>query len=175
MDYKDKLTAEIEGRTWTPQPRPPRQPRSATPQQNTLSSSQGPSSQPLSRASSTSSFQTANQKGRNETYFASLGSTNAARPEGIPPNQGGRYTGFGSTPTPPPPAASQAGGLSVDDFTSDPLGTLSKGWSMFSRAAVKTATNINENYVQPGVAKVPSLPSLFLTQCSSCPVILLFV
>jgi len=35
------------------------------------------------------------------------------------------------------------------------LGTLTKGWSMFSRAAVKTASIVNENYVQPSVAKVP--------------------
>lgn len=59
----------------------------------------------------------------------------------------------------PPPAAGQTGNLSVDDFTNDPLGTLSKGWSMFSKAAVKTASTINENYVQPSVAKVlPPFP-----------------
>ena len=145
LDYKDKLTAEVEGKPWTPVPRAPRVPRSSTPLQ---------SSTPLSRASSTSSFQqpiSAAQKARNESYFAGLGNANAQRPEGLPPNQGGRYTGFGSAPPPPPP---QNESISVDDFTNDPLGTLSKGWSIFSRAAVKTATMVNENYVQPSVAKV---------------------
>lgn len=42
----------------------------------------------------------------------------------------------------------------------DPLGSLTKGWGLFSRAAVKTASTINETYVQPSVAKV-SLPLPF--------------
>ena len=147
MDYKDKLSAEIEGKVWTPVARAPRLPRSSTPLQ--------PSSTPLSRASSTSSFQqpqTSSQKARNETYFVGLGNANSQRPEGVPPSQGGRYTGFGSAP--PPQQSTQNESLSVEDFTIDPLGTLTKGWSMFSRAAVKTASMVNETYVQPSVAKV---------------------
>lgn len=129
--------------------RPARPPRSSTPLQ--------PSSKPLSRASSTSSFQqpqTPSQKAKNETYFASLGSTNSQRPEGLPPSQGGRYTGFGSAPPPPAQQSSQNESLSVEEFTADPLGTLTKGWSMFSKVAVKTASMVNESYVQPSVAKV---------------------
>jgi ADP-ribosylation factor GTPase-activating protein 1 len=148
LDYKDKLTAEIEGKVWTPVARPARPPRSSTPLQ--------PASTPLSRASSTSSFQqpqTASQKARNETYFAGLGSANSQRPDGVPPSQGGRYTGFGSAPPPTQPS-SQNESLSVEDFTSDPLGTLTKGWSMFSKVAVKTASMVHESYVQPSVAKV---------------------
>ena len=150
MDYKDKLTAEVEGRTWVPTPRQPRLPRTSTPL---------PSSAPLSRASSTASFQSqpqqlqsTAQKARNEQYFAGLGSANSQRPEGIPPSQGGRYTGFGSTSSVPPPNENES--ITVEDFTNDPFGTLTKGWSMFSRAAVKTATIVNEQYVQPSVAKV---------------------
>jgi len=45
----------------------------------------------------------------------------------------------------------------VEDFANDPLGTLTKGWGLFSRAAVKTAVTINESYVQPSVAKVCAL------------------
>ena len=153
MDYKDKLSAECEGRTWTPQPRPARPARSSTPLQS--------SSAPLSRANSTASFsqsqpqslQSAAQKTRNEAYFAGLGNTNAQRPEGIPPSQGGKYSGFGSTPSVPPPTQNES--ITVEDFTNDPFGTLTKGWSFFSRAAVKTATMVNEQYVQPSVAKVP--------------------
>jgi len=128
--------------------RPARPPRSSTPLQS--------ASTPLSRASSTSSFQhpqTPSQKARNETYFASLGSANSQRPDGVPPSQGGRYTGFGSAP-PPAQQSTQNESLRVEDFTTDPLGSLTKGWSMFSRAAVKTASMVNENYVQPSVAKV---------------------
>jgi ADP-ribosylation factor GTPase-activating protein 1 len=52
----------------------------------------------------------------------------------------------------------------VEEFTADPLGTLTKGWGLFSRAAVKTASMVNEQYVQPSVAKVlppPQTNSLF--------------
>jgi hypothetical protein len=83
---------------------------------------------------------------------------NAARPDGVPPNQGGRYAGFGSTPPPPPTAGTGEtggfGGVRVDDVIADPLGSLTRGWSFFSKAAVKTATMVNEQYVQPNVAKV---------------------
>ena len=154
MDYKDKLSAEIEGKVWTPVTRPPRPVRSSTP----LQSQQQSSSTPISRVNSTSSFQsaqTSSQKARNETYFAGLGSTNSQRPDGIPPSQGGRYAGFGSTPPVPQSSSTQQNeSISVEDFTADPLGTLTKGWGIFSRAAVKTATMVNENYVQPSVAKV---------------------
>jgi ADP-ribosylation factor GTPase-activating protein 1 len=159
LDYKDKLSAEIEGKTWTPTARPPRPYRSTTPLPQS-------NSQPISRASSTSSFQSsqpqqpisAAQKARNESYFASLGNANATRPENLPPSQGGRYGGFGSTPSPGPQQQQQQQSLSVEDFTTDPLGSLTKGWSLFSKAAVKTASMVNETYVQPSVAKV-SLPS----------------
>ena len=53
------------------------------------------------------------------------------------------------------------GGIGLDDVMADPLGSLTKGWSLFSRAAVKTASTINETYVQPSVAKV-SLPLPFI-------------
>jgi ADP-ribosylation factor GTPase-activating protein 1 len=92
---------------------------------------------------------------KNESYFAGLGNANSLRPDGVPPSQGGKYTGFGSTPSVNPQSSStQNESISVEDFTTDPLGTLTKGWGMFSRAAVKTASMVNETYVQPSVAKV---------------------
>src|SRR5262249_39213561 len=44
------------------------------------------------------------QKTANEAYFEGLGKLNESRPDHLPPSQGGRYTGFGSTPAPTPPA-----------------------------------------------------------------------
>ncbi|RWW03092.1 hypothetical protein BHE74_00014076 [Ensete ventricosum] len=38
-----------------------------------------------------------------ESFFATKMEENGSRPEGIPPSQGGKYVGFGSTPPPPPP------------------------------------------------------------------------
>src|ERR1700761_3787973 len=48
---------------------------------------------------------TLDQKAASESFFASLGAANAQRPEDLPPSQGGRYSGFGSSPSPPPPSS----------------------------------------------------------------------
>ena len=40
-----------------------------------------------------------NQKAANESYFQTLGQSNADRPADLPPSQGGRYQGFGNTPS----------------------------------------------------------------------------
>lgn len=85
------------------------------------------------------------QKGRNEAYFASLGRDNANRPLDLPPSQGGRYTGFGSTPAPseqPSFALSSAAAPTLSDFQENPTTALSKGWSLFS-AAVMGASYIS--------------------------------
>jgi ADP-ribosylation factor GTPase-activating protein 1 len=51
------------------------------------------------------------------------------RPDNVPPSQGGRYTGFGSTYDPP----------TSDNPLEDPLASLQKGWSMFSSIALQGA------------------------------------
>jgi ADP-ribosylation factor GTPase-activating protein 1 len=40
---------------------------------------------------------TFSQKEANERYFESKGFENMNRPDNVPPSQGGKYTGFGST------------------------------------------------------------------------------
>jgi ADP-ribosylation factor GTPase-activating protein 1 len=50
---------------------------------------------------------------------------NASKPEGLPPSQGGKYVGFGSSPAPLPPSRGGAGGAGVEDVTQ----MLSKGLS----------------------------------------------
>ncbi|KAJ4479234.1 ArfGap-domain-containing protein [Lentinula aciculospora] len=102
------------------------------------------------------------QKAENETYFASLGHLNANRPLDLPPSQGGRYTGFGSTPAPSVGSSnsSTSYGLSsraaptLQDLQENPLGALSKGWSLFSSAVVGASKTINESVIQPGMERV---------------------
>ncbi|TPX44986.1 hypothetical protein SeMB42_g03416 [Synchytrium endobioticum] len=76
-------------------------------------------------------------KEQNEVYFAKMGAANAARPDDVPPSQGGKYVGFGSQPSEPPLSSNK--GPNVDDLLADPLATLSKGWSMFTASAVVAA------------------------------------
>ncbi|KAF9927631.1 Zn finger-containing GTPase- Activating Protein for ARF [Linnemannia zychae] len=89
-------------------------------------------------------------KQRNEEYFSRLGSANASRSEHLPPSQGGKYGGFGNTPTP----SSNNDALDVNDILNDPAAALSKGWSLLSNTLVAGANMINENVIKPTAATV---------------------
>ncbi|KAI8052415.1 hypothetical protein BDF22DRAFT_519099 [Syncephalis plumigaleata] len=75
-------------------------------------------------------------RSRKDAYFSRLQRENEIRPDHVPPNQGGKYTGFGN------PAfenttrnTNTSQGFDTDDLINDPLGSLSKGWSFFSSRA----------------------------------------
>ncbi|KAI8827659.1 putative GTPase activating protein for Arf-domain-containing protein [Chytriomyces cf. hyalinus JEL632] len=124
--YKDKLTAECEGRVWTmPDPATLEASRQ---QQNNSSQSQ---------SSSNSGYQSnamggggANKFRVNDDYFAKKGQENDNRRADLPPSQGGKYAGFGSTYTPP---------QQTPDLLADPLQALNLGWSMFTSTVSKAS------------------------------------
>jgi ADP-ribosylation factor GTPase-activating protein 1 len=99
------------------------------------------------------------QKAANEQYFTGLGQANALRPDDLPPSQGGRYQGFGSTPSPPPGSGDPSFHLSsravpsLTDLQTNPMGALSKGWSLFSSAVSGATRAVNETIIQPGVER----------------------
>jgi ADP-ribosylation factor GTPase-activating protein 1 len=99
------------------------------------------------------------QKAANEQYFTGLGQTNALRPDDLPPSQGGRYQGFGSTPSPPPGSASPSFQLSsravptFSELQENPMGALSKGWSFFSSTVTGASRAVNESIIQPGIER----------------------
>ena len=75
----------------------------------------------------------------------------------LPPNQGGKYAGFGNTVQPPPKEESE--------FFSNAWGSLSAGWSSFtsnastwaSQAGEKAAqlkTTMQENVIKPSTEQV---------------------
>jgi len=182
--YKEKLDADLTGKPWTQSAPPaggsttsaPDRPSSA----QGLRKSRASTGRALrSDSASPASFSSANQnnnasatsnsplstpsiafdqKAANESYFSGLGQANASRPEHLPPSQGGRYQGFGSTPAPssqnPSYGLSSAAAPSLNDFQDNPVAALSKGWSLFSAAVVGASRVVNENVIQPGVEKV---------------------
>lgn len=90
-----------------------------------------------------------------------MGQANAARSADLPPNQGGRYTGFGSTPSPSPAntqhpsfGLTSAAAPSLSEFQENPRAALSKGWSLFSAAVAGASRVVSENVIQPGMEKV---------------------
>lgn len=102
------------------------------------------------------------KKEANEAYFARMGNANAGRPDGVAPNQGGKYAGFGSEPTVPVKEEGTMPG--VDDFQKDPVAALTKGFGWFTTSVGRGARSVNEGWVRPTAQKV-GLPSSF---CFSC-------
>ncbi|KAF9363422.1 Zn finger-containing GTPase- Activating Protein for ARF [Mortierella sp. NVP85] len=172
--YKEKLAALCEGRSWTPSASAARSPLVRNNlAANSRTGSPGPNQfQQSSFNNSGSSFGSngynspspggslnsnggggggpMTDKTRNEQYFNRLGAENASRPEGLPPSQGGRYAGFGNTPAMVP----QNNSMDVNDILNDPAAALSKGWNILSSTLAAGATMINENVIKPTAATV---------------------
>ncbi|XP_049542346.1 ADP-ribosylation factor GTPase-activating protein 1 isoform X1 [Anopheles darlingi] len=73
-------------------------------------------------------YQTPEFKAQKEDFFSRKQEENASRPENLPPNQGGKYAGFGYTMDPPPRSQSHELFDSVQS-------SLASGWNVFSKVA----------------------------------------
>ena len=91
---------------------------------------------------------------RKEEFFARRQAENAAKPEGLPPSQGGKYVGFGSAPMPSVSSHPQnrRGADSVSEL-SDMLG---QGFAQFGRVA-QTAAQHTMRAAQAGTQQVHSM------------------
>eukprot|EP00249_Psilotum_nudum_P009460 c21951_g1_i1 orf=497-1921(-) len=69
-------------------------------------------------------------------FFARKQAENAVRTEGIPPSQGGKYVGFGSTPSRPPSGRGSGGSA---DVIRDTVSAVSQGLSRLSVVAASAA------------------------------------
>lgn len=85
-------------------------------------------------------------KSKKEDFFTRKQQENASKPEHLRPSEGGRYTGFGSTPD--PPANDQP------DYMASAMSSLSVGWSAFTSGVGKVAT-----YTKEGAVKVSAVTS----------------
>lgn len=145
--YREKLTAALEDKPWSPSPPPatfgtPSRPSSAQGLRKSRASTR-PGSSLRQNSNSPSPSLSEDPKGAKENYFATLGASNASRPEYLPPSQGGRYAGFGNTPDSEPAGAS-------GELQTEAIRTLSKGWSIFTGAIAA----VSETVVKPGLEKV---------------------
>ncbi|TEB35747.1 hypothetical protein FA13DRAFT_1753273 [Coprinellus micaceus] len=170
--YKTKLDATLAGKDWSPSTPPAgfgNTSRSASPgpatAQGLRKSRAGARSTPNRSDTNSPSIRTGSgtstpnlgtdQKSQNENYFANLGKANENRPDHLPPSQGGRYTGFGSTPTPPNQnPLSSANAPTLSELQENPGAAFSKGWSLFTAAVAGATRAVSENVIQPGVGKV---------------------
>lgn len=153
-EWKERLSAKVEGREYVPGE------RKTTPAPASASAAKGGgvgsrSSTPLSGTAGASRSQSpgggAGGKAKVDArYFESLGAANAARPEDLPPSEGGKYAGFGNTPIP----KKEEGLPKLEDLQKDPLAALTKGFGWFSSTVTKTATTVNKDFIQPTTKQV---------------------
>ena len=151
-EYKERLSAKVEGREYMPLPKKekkvlPTRERSATPLRGASPA----------RSASPAVGELGGRKEKNEAYFAKLGNENATRPADLPPNQAGKFTGFGSTMPESSSSSGKAGAPSipgVDEFQKDPMAALTKGLGWFTATVGKGAKTLNEGYIQPTAQKV---------------------
>ncbi|ODV87965.1 hypothetical protein CANARDRAFT_173838 [[Candida] arabinofermentans NRRL YB-2248] len=155
-DYKLKLTSLIEGTEFIA----PDHSNESLPVKGSTSSTSNNSNSSSSPIQSRKGTPLAGgnlpQKAQNEQYFAQLGSANESRPDNLPPSQGGKYQGFGSTPA-PSSQQKQGGSLSgftIDALQRDPLGTFTKGWGLFSSTVAKSVKEVNDSVIQPSVKQL---------------------
>ena len=146
-EYKERLSAKIEGREYVPPPR--------TEKKRPLPKVERSSSQASSVRSGSPALVAGGRKQQNEAYFAKLGNENASRPADLPPSQGGKFGGFGSAPMPEPVRGDGGGNMpGVDEFQKDPVAALTKGFGWFTATVGKGAKAVNEGYIQPTAQKV---------------------
>jgi ADP-ribosylation factor GTPase-activating protein 1 len=162
-EYKDRLTAKIEGTEYVPGERKKKQPSPVA----AASDNPSRSSTPLQGGRASPALG-ATRKERNEAYFAKMGNDNASRREDVAPSQGGKYGGFGggvATSKAPRPDSTVPG---LNDFQSDPVAALSKGFGWFTSAVGKGAKSVNDTYIQPTAKTVrSSLLSLTSVTCTT--------
>lgn len=151
-EWKERLTCKVEGKEYVPGEKKP-----AAPPKPVRSNTGTPLSGTASRSDSPA--QQGSKVKVDDQYFAKLGADNASRPDHLPPNQGGKYAGFGSSGL--MPTQSQSGLPGFDDVQKDPIAALTKGFGWFTTTVSKTAKTVNDGYIAPAAKNVRLLPSPF--------------
>ncbi|KAF2218713.1 zinc finger protein gcs1 [Elsinoe ampelina] len=148
-EWKDRLTAKVEGKEYVPgqKPKVERKKPDVSANASQVGSRSGT---PLARGASPA---VGGQKAQNEAYFARMGAENANRPDGVAPSQGGKYGGFGSSPM-PDRSDDPGAAPSVNDFQTDPVGALTKGFGWLGSTVSKQANAGYKGWLQPNMEKL---------------------
>jgi len=165
--FRDKVITEAEGKPWSESTSSA---RNYTPpisnyspslrtSPNIKKSMSSSSSNAINSMNDLESFlgKSSNEISRDkEDYFKKRQMENDTRPDNLPPSQGGKYVGFGSSPAPSQNAD--------DSGWNSTLNVLQTGWSSLSigaqqigsvvtEKAVKLGSKVNENVIKPASHK----------------------
>ncbi len=165
-EWKERLSAQVEGRDYVPGEK-----KTTAASSTRASPSPGPQAAGIRNApkrlatplsgggggggggSRTASPSRGGKVKVDDKFFARLGADNASRSDELPPSQGGKYSGFGSTPM-PSRDESAAGLPNLDELQNNPVAALSKGFGWFASTVGKTAKTVNDSYIQPTAKQV---------------------
>jgi ADP-ribosylation factor GTPase-activating protein 1 len=166
-EWKERLSAKVEGTEYVPGEKksaPPAAANKSAPKQTSRTGT--PLQGVTTGGSRTASPNRPGVKAKvDDRYFARLGADNASRPEDLPPSQGGKYAGFGSSPMPTKNESAQ-GIPNLNELQQDPVAALSKGFGWFTSTVAKTAKTVNSDYIQP-TAKQVGCPLFTISATSS--------
>ncbi|KAI1944028.1 Zn finger-containing GTPase- Activating Protein for ARF [Ophidiomyces ophidiicola] len=150
-EWKARLTAQVEGREYVP----------GEEKKNTVSRTNTPGTPGIRNgdesrvASPRNTDGIKSKKQENEDYFARLGGENAARSADVPPSQGGKFTGFGGGMPASRQATQQESNMpGINDFQSDPVAALTKGFGWFTSTLGNGAKTVNDSYIQPAAKSI---------------------
>lgn len=153
--YRDKIATEASGKSWSVETSSAKNYTSSSMSKSSSSSSL--KSHNFSSSGShyqnddswdsyNSSYQNLTDKSvsyQRDAFFNKKQEENMQRPDNVPPNQGGKYTGFGYTMAPPPKSQSQ-------EFMDGAWSSFSSGWSSIATGATKFAYKASEGAVKLG-------------------------
>jgi ADP-ribosylation factor GTPase-activating protein 1 len=159
-EYKERLTAKVDGTDYVKSAPKPKAMNVGAAAVTSISSAAGSRSQtPLGGAAMDS------KKAKvDDRYFARLGADNASRSADLPPSQGGKYAGFGSSG--PEPVRDEAKLPGFEDLQKDPVAALTKGFGWFTTTVGKTAKTVNDSYIQPTAQRVRYCPNIIPLVCT---------
>jgi ADP-ribosylation factor GTPase-activating protein 1 len=170
-EWKERLSCKVESRDFDKANLPKRLPKKDTssisgmgaPLSGRASAAGSRSQTPLSKTRSTDARSSSpslgtnamsSKKVQNEAYFAKMGAENANRPDGLAPNQGGKFSGFGSEPDHWKKDEEPGAPPELAEFQKDPVAALTKGFGWLGASVSKVGKTGYEGWVKPGMQKV---------------------
>ncbi|KAG8200327.1 hypothetical protein JTE90_028509 [Oedothorax gibbosus] len=158
--YRDKISTEAQGKSWsietssaknyTSSTIPKSSSSSSLKSHNTNSNYSGTGSSSHYNSEDWDNFNSGGYQSsvpdksvsqQRDSFFNKRQEENMQRPDNIPPNQGGRYTGFGYQMAAPPRSQSQ-------ELMDGAWSSFSTGWSSFASGAVKLGSIASQKVVE---------------------------
>ncbi|XP_046842148.1 ADP-ribosylation factor GTPase-activating protein 1-like [Xenia sp. Carnegie-2017] len=152
--YRDKIATLAAGKSWSEETSSARNwtPKTTNCYSNQDSNSSSVNGRSLSAVTRDSDsmesmfgLSKAEIDSQKNSFFEKKTQENASRPDGLPPSQGGRYTGFGSTPADSVNKEQSSGWESA-------LSSFSYGWNSFASTAAQLAKQATDEAVKIGGA-----------------------